>query len=122
MEFKLSSEDKAFVGEPLKVRLRVNNTSEKGRTVSGTINITTMYYTGVTFKQVFKAKLQSSTLMGNVGKIYKTIYVLKNHKNKSRTCSNSLNKDISFLGTFKYIQIHVPLCIFAVQTLVRSCS
>ena len=58
--------DKAntFIGMPIELQMDVTNTSSAVRTVHGTINVSTMYYTGVLHQVIHTEKLDETQLKG----------------------------------------------------------
>ncbi|XP_053404043.1 hemocyte protein-glutamine gamma-glutamyltransferase-like isoform X2 [Mercenaria mercenaria] len=56
--------DDTYVGQTLKLCLKVTNTSSEKRTVSGTMKVTVMFYTGVPDKAIHKKKVSSTALNG----------------------------------------------------------
>ena len=65
--FELVDIDQLKMGEDLKIKLKVKNTSNEGRTIGVSITLSTMYYTGVT-AQVVKIEGFEVPLKGQEGK------------------------------------------------------
>lgn len=65
--FELRTDEETFIGDAIKVRLTIKNTSDKERTFSGTIRVATIYYTGVVHKDVLKHKIKNTVLKSKEG-------------------------------------------------------
>ncbi|KAL4235093.1 hypothetical protein ACF0H5_006731 [Mactra antiquata] len=63
--FEIISDPDTFVGDGMKVTLKLTNTSGAKRTVNGTVVICSMYYTGVSFKDVKEHSIDGTVLEGN---------------------------------------------------------
>ncbi|XP_060593813.1 protein-glutamine gamma-glutamyltransferase K-like [Ruditapes philippinarum] len=72
VEFEVSADNNTFIGETLQVSLKVTNQrSKKTRTVVGLINVKTIYYTGVPYKEVVKGKLPRTAISGKDEKMFR---------------------------------------------------
>ncbi|XP_045202476.2 protein-glutamine gamma-glutamyltransferase K-like [Mercenaria mercenaria] len=65
VDFELSVDKNTFIGEPLKIVLRVKNRSKTTRTISGHLRVTTMLYTGATHKSIVNGNIQKIVLTGS---------------------------------------------------------
>ncbi|XP_060601328.1 annulin-like [Ruditapes philippinarum] len=69
VEFEVKFDHKnTFIGDPFKLELNMKNTSGNLRTVTGTLVISTVYQTGITFKDVHKEKISSVSMNGKESK------------------------------------------------------
>jgi hypothetical protein len=70
VEFEVKFDHKnTFIGDPFKLELNMKNTSGNLRTVTGTLVISTVYQTGITFKDVHKEKISSVSMNGKESKL-----------------------------------------------------
>lgn len=56
--FDLTTDEETFIGETIKIRLKIKNTCDTKRTITGTIKVSTIYYTSVVFKEVLKHRIE----------------------------------------------------------------
>lgn len=68
VEFNVDEKPDTFMGEDIEVALKVKNNSKETRTVNGTLSLSSMYYTGVFYKQIEKLKLENIVLEPQSGK------------------------------------------------------
>lgn len=50
MTFEISTDPNTFIGDTVKIALTISNTSSEERTVNGRLLLSTMYYTGATYR------------------------------------------------------------------------
>lgn len=63
----MSYGDNAFVGDDIQVWIKMINKSSARRTVSGTITLASMYYTGVHYKDIKKIKIDERVIEPGAG-------------------------------------------------------
>lgn len=68
VRFEMDFNDETLVGDPIKVNLKITNTSSNTRTVSGTLNVCSAYYTGNIHTSVRKQAIKDMVLKAKEGK------------------------------------------------------
>ncbi|KAL4235097.1 hypothetical protein ACF0H5_006735 [Mactra antiquata] len=67
--FELEYNADTFIGDTIKVSLKMTNTSTETRTINGTFTLASMYYTGAIFKVIEKNKMNSLKLQSKEDKV-----------------------------------------------------
>ena len=78
--FELSANPDVFMGDDVEITLKATNTSEHTRTLSGRLSLSTMYYTGVHYKNVDFLSVEEKPIEKGQGKFISQCTISHKHR------------------------------------------